>query len=48
VDWVFHAAGRQLTPAQVDAEVRRLRARRIGHIDTVAAPAPPLASPCDF
>ena len=48
VDWVFHAAGRQLSPAQVAGEVRRFRARRVTHVDTVAAQAPPLASPCDF
>jgi hypothetical protein len=48
IDWVFHAADRQLTPAQVEAEVRRLRVRRVGHMDTVAPQAPPLASPCDF
>jgi hypothetical protein len=48
VDWVFHAADRQLSPAQVAAEVRRFRARRVGRVDTVAPQTPPLASPCDF
>jgi hypothetical protein len=28
IDWVFHARNRELSPAQVDAEVRALRARR--------------------
>jgi len=48
VDWVFHAADRQLSPAQVASEVRRLRARRVGRMDTVAPQVPALASPCDF
>ena len=48
VDWVFHARGRVLTPAQVDAEVRSLRRRGTTHADTVPAANPPLVSRCDF
>jgi hypothetical protein len=48
VDWVFHAAGRSLGPAQVDAEVRRLRRAGTAHVDTVPAPRPALESRCDF
>jgi hypothetical protein len=48
VDWVFHAAGRTLSPAQVDAEVKRLRNARAARIDTVPPPQPPLESRCDF
>ena len=48
VDWVFHAAGRSLTPAQVDDQVHRLRRAGTTHIDTVPAPQPPLESRCDF
>jgi hypothetical protein len=48
VDWVFHAAGRSLSPAEVDAEVLRLRRAGTTHIDTVPAPQPPLESRCDF
>jgi hypothetical protein len=48
VDWVFHARGRVLSPAQVDAQVRSLRQRGTTHVDTVPAADPPLASRCDF
>jgi hypothetical protein len=48
VDWVFHAADRSLSPAQVDTEVRRLRRAGMAHVDTVPAPQPPLESRCDF
>jgi hypothetical protein len=48
VDWVLHARGRVLTPAQVDTEVRSLRRRGTTHADTVPAGNPPLASRCDF
>lgn len=48
VDWVFHAAGVQLSPAQVDARVRSLRRRGVRHTDSVPAAVPPLASSCDF
>ncbi len=48
VDWVLHAAGRVLTPTEVDAEVRRLRGRGVARLDTVPRPEPPLADRCDF
>jgi hypothetical protein len=48
VDWVFHAAGQALSPAQVDAKVRSLRARAVAAIDEVLAETPPLESRCDF
>lgn len=48
VDWVFHARGRVLSPAQVSAEVQSLRRRGTAHVDTVPATDPPLASRCDF
>ncbi len=48
VDWVLHARNQVLSPAQVDAEVARLRAARITALDTVPAPTPALSSHCDF
>lgn len=48
VDWVFHARGRTLTPAQVEAEVRTLRRRGVAHQDSVPPAQPPLESRCDF
>lgn len=48
VDWVLHAANRLLSPAQVEEEVRALRARGLAHTDTVPAAEPPLESRCDF
>jgi hypothetical protein len=48
VDWVLHAAGEQLGPAEVEARVRGLRQRGVARVDTVPAPQPPLASSCDF
>jgi hypothetical protein len=48
VDWVFHARDQLLAPAEVDAQVRALRASRIAHVDTVPAPQPPLAQRCDI
>lgn len=48
VDWVLHARGRLLSPAQVDAQVRALRRRGVAALDTIAAADPPLESRCDF
>lgn len=48
VDWVLHARNRVLSPQQVEAAVRGLRARRVAHADTVPAANPPLPSDCDF
>lgn len=48
VDWVFHAAGRSLSPAAVEQKVKELRAAGVSFRDTVPATNPVLASPCDF
>ena len=48
IDWVFHAARRILSPEDVDAAVTALRRQRVTFRDTVPAPTPALASPCDF
>ena len=48
VDWVLHARNRLLSPADVDAAVRDLRARGVAHLDTVPPANPPLVSSCDF
>ena len=48
VDWVFHARNEVLSPAQVTAEVLRLRGLHIPFIDTVPAAVPSLESRCDF
>jgi hypothetical protein len=48
VDWVFHAAGRSLSPAAVEQQVKELRAAGVSFRDTVPATNPVLASPCDF
>ncbi|HEX6704440.1 MAG TPA: glycoside hydrolase family 16 protein [Albitalea sp.] len=48
VDWVLHARDRLLSPAEVDAAVKRLRAEGASHVDRVPAADPPLASTCDF
>ena len=48
VDWVFHEAGRVLSPAAVELRVKELRAAGISFRDTVQATTPALPSPCDF
>jgi hypothetical protein len=48
VDWVLHAAGRVLSPAQVDDAVAALRRRGVVQHDGVPAANPPLASLCSF
>lgn len=48
VDWVFHARKQVLSPKQVMAEVGRLRAGGVKHIDTVPPASPALPSLCDF
>jgi hypothetical protein len=48
VDWVFHAAGTVLSPAEVDSQVTVLRAAGTTFRDTVPALQPPLSSPCDL
>lgn len=48
VDWVFHAAGRVLSPTEVEQQVQQLRASGVAFRDTVPATTPALASPCDL
>jgi hypothetical protein len=48
IDWVFHAPGVALTPAEVDARVAKLRKAKVAFRDTVPRPAPALESPCNF
>jgi len=48
VDWVFHAADRQLSPNAVAAQVAAFRKAGTSRVDTIASPVPPLASGCDF
>lgn len=48
IDWVFHAKDEVLSPADVDAQVRALRAAHTAHADTVPAPNPPLQQRCDI
>ncbi|MBB4843005.1 hypothetical protein HNP55_001524 [Paucibacter oligotrophus] len=48
VDWVFHARNQVLSPKQVLAEVKRLRAAGVKQMDTVPAAQPALPSLCDF
>jgi hypothetical protein len=47
VDWVFFS-GDALTPDRVEAAVAALRRHSVSFRDTVAAPVPPLPSPCNF
>jgi hypothetical protein len=48
IDWVFHEAKAALTPAEVEARVAEMRRHSVKFRDTVTAPSPALASPCDF
>ena len=48
IDWVFFEAESALTPEEVESRVAALRRRRVGFRDTVTAPVPSLASPCNF
>lgn len=48
VDWVFHAAGTVLSPAEVGRQITALREAQVAFRDTVPAQQPPLSSPCDF
>ena len=47
IDWVFFSTS-QLSPKEVDAQVSTLRSKGSRFRDTVRAPEPALASPCDF
>jgi hypothetical protein len=48
IDWVFFQNGVALTPEQVEAEVNRLRSKKVKFTDGVPAKTPPLNSPCNF
>ena len=48
VDWVFHAKDTVLSPAQVEAQVKRWRAGGIARLDQVPPATPALESRCDF
>jgi hypothetical protein len=48
IDWVFHARDQVLSPADVDAQVRVLRAGHVARTDTVAPANPPLQARCDI
>jgi hypothetical protein len=48
IDWVFHARDQVLSPADVDAQVRALRADHVTRTDTVPAANPPLQQRCDI
>jgi hypothetical protein len=48
VDWVFHAQGELLSPAQMLERVAALRAQGVQQLDTIRPPEPPLTSPCDL
>jgi hypothetical protein len=47
VDWVYHAQQRLLSPAQVAADVQRLRSAGRAQVDSVPA-RPDLSGGCDF
>lgn len=48
IDWVFHAAGKVLTPGEVDRKVRAFRRESVRFRDTVRPAKPPLDSPCNL
>lgn len=48
VDWVMHAQGQVLSPAQVEAQVQRWRGQGVARLDEVPAASPALESKCDF
>ena len=48
IDWVFHEARSALTPDEIEARVAALRSAKVSFRDTVPAPKPVLASPCNF
>jgi len=48
VDWVFHEAGRTLSPTEVVQTVADLRAAGTAFLNDVPALDPPLPSPCDL
>jgi hypothetical protein len=48
IDWVFFISKTALTPGQVESRVATLRHTSVKFRDTVPAPVPALASPCNF
>ena len=48
IDWVFQAKDQVLSPADVDARVRALRAGHVTRTDSVPAANPPLPPRCDI
>jgi hypothetical protein len=48
VDWVLHVRERELSPAAIDAQVKRLRRDAVARRDTVPANDPPPAGDCSF
>lgn len=48
VDWVLHVPAATRSPAQMQAQVQRLRRAGVAQRDTVPAPVPPLPGGCDF
>ncbi len=48
IDWVFHEAGKLLTPEEIEAKIASMRRKSTKFQDTVRAPVPALTSPCDF
>ena len=48
IDWVFHQAGVELTPEQVESAVADLRRQHVKFRDTVPPKVPALISPCNF
>lgn len=48
VDWVFYAADRVVSPAEVLAHAADLRRRGVAHVDRLPLPEPPLPGRCDF
>jgi hypothetical protein len=48
IDWVFQAKDQVLSPAEVDAQVRALRADHVTRTDSVPPANPPLPPRCDI
>lgn len=48
IDWVFYEADNIVSPSEVEAAVAAFRKKSIAFRDTVAAPVPPLESPCNL
>ncbi|MDT5061381.1 MAG: hypothetical protein QOH63_1840 [Acidobacteriota bacterium] len=48
IDWVFFQAKTALTPEQIEAKIAEMRRKAVKFRDTVSAPVPALASPCNF